>query len=231
MLPRDDHILDLTRALRDGARLPPILVFPVGREYYVIDGHHRLAAYETAGWTKVIPAQVFAGTLREATRVALRRNSRNQLNITKRDRLSAAWRLVKEEDQEDSIASISEDSGVSQSTVSNMRAVLAALKDKGVSPDDIVGLSWNSARLRANGRDEEQPELEDWLEAEATKLVDDIVRCKLGGRLTKNPDITALALAKLNEDLPAALIEYWQDEFNDEEREFDPHALGPDLSF
>jgi ParB-like chromosome segregation protein Spo0J len=227
LLPRDDHILELARALRDGAKLPPILVFPVGREYYVMDGHHRLAAYDTVGWSRTIPAKVFAGTLTEATRMALRGNSRNKLPMTKADRLSAAWRLVKEEAAADSIATIASDSGVSQATVSNMRAVLAKLKEMGVSRDDIVSFSWESARRRADGITEER-EYEDWFEAEANKLVDDIVRHKLGGRLTKNPDITALALAKLNEGLPAALIAYWRQELDEEERGFDPHAPGPD---
>jgi ParB-like chromosome segregation protein Spo0J len=230
LLPRDDHILDLARALRDGAKLPPILVFPVGREYYVMDGHHRLAAYVTEGWTKVIPAKVFSGTLTEATRLALRSNARNKLPMTKGDRLSAAWRLVKDEAAEDSIATIAGDSGVSKGTVSNMRAVLVKLKDMGVSADDIASLSWESARRRAEGIKEER-EYEDWFEAEANKLVDDIVRHKLGGRLTKNPDITALALAKLNEGLPAALTEYWRQELLDEQREFDPHAPGTDEDF
>ena len=230
MLPRDDHILELARALRDGAKLPPILVFPVGREYYVMDGHHRLAAYDTDGGIKVIPAKVFSGTLTEARRVALRHNSRNKLPMTKRDRLSAAWRLVKEEAPKDSITTIAGDSGASKATVSNMRAVLVKLKDMGVSPDDIAGLSWESARRKADGITEER-DYEDWFEAEANKLVDDIVRYKLGGRLTKNPDITALALAKLNEDLPAALSEYWRQMQGDEERGFDPHAPGRDEDF
>jgi ParB-like chromosome segregation protein Spo0J len=231
MLPRDDHILDLARALRDGAKFPPILVFPVGREYYVMDGHHRLAAYDTEGWTRMIPAKVFSGTLAEATRMALRGNARNKLPMTKADRLSAAWRLVKEEAADDSIATIASDSGVSKATVSNMRAVLATLKEMAVSRDDIVSLSWESARRRADGIIEER-EYEDWFEAEANKLVEDIIRHKLGGRLTKNPDVTALALAKLNEDLPAALSEHFRQMLGgDDQRQFDPHAPGPDEDF
>ena len=227
MIPRDDHILDLARALRGGAKLPPILVFPVGGEFYVMDGHHRLAAYDTAGWTKTIPAKVFSGTLGRATRAALRSNSRNKLPMTKRDRMSAAWRLVREEDPEDSIASIASDSGASEATVSNMRFVLARLKEMHVSLDDIANLSWDSARIRADGG-AEQRELDDWRETEANKLVDDIRRNKLESRLTKNPDITALALAKLNEGLPPALMEYWKQELD---YEFDPHAAGPDEDF
>lgn len=231
MIPRDDHIQDLARALRAGTKLPPILVFPVGGAYYVMDGHHRLAAYYTAGWTKGIPAKVFSGSLRDAERAALRSNVRNKLPMTRRDKTGAAWRLVKEEDPKDSIASIARDSGISESQVSVMRAVLAKLKEIETSANEIESLSWDRARSKANGHDEPFDNTEDWREAEANKLVDDIMRSKLGGRLTKNPDITALALAKLNEGLPPALIAYWQQALGYEALEFDPHAPGPDADF
>jgi ParB-like chromosome segregation protein Spo0J len=191
-------------------------VFPVGQEYYVMDGHHRWAAYRTAGWKRAIPAKVFAGTLTKATRTALRNNSRNKLPLTKRDRLSAAWRLVKEEDTEDSIASIAEHSGVSTGTVSNMRAVLAKLK--GMSDEiveKIAGMSWNVARRMAEGDDEEMPEVEDWREAEAIKLVGDFDRYNLSGRIKKHPDITALALAMISEELPEALIGEWKPDYSE----------------
>jgi hypothetical protein len=57
------------------------------------------------------------------------------------------------------------------------------------------------------------------MDAEANKLVEAIVRAKLGGRITKRPDITAIALAKLNESLPAALVAEWRDD-----PPFDPQA-------
>jgi hypothetical protein len=43
---------------------------------------------------------------------------------------------------------------------------------------------------------------------------------KLIQRLTKNPDITAIALAQLAEGLPAALMAEWTEE---EERPFNTH--------
>jgi hypothetical protein len=228
MVPRHDHIFDMARAVRDKVKLPPITVFPVGREYYVMDGHHRLAAYGTAGWTEGIPARVFLGSLREAERVALRGNSRDKLPMAKADKLNAAWRLVKQEYPKDSARSIATDANVGTSTVDNMRAALKKLKHMGVTGDDLRELSWNSARMKANGLPENR-ELEDWREAEAQKLVDAIGNAKLGTRLTKNPDITAIALAKLNEDLPAALVAEWTEP---EEPQFDPHSDdGEDLPF
>ena len=39
-----------------------------------------------------------------------------------------------------------------KATVSNMRAVLVKLKDMGVSPDEIASISWDNARIRADGK-------------------------------------------------------------------------------
>jgi hypothetical protein len=65
---RDAHILDMANAIveRDAAPLEAIRVLPVGDKFYVVDGHHRLSSYDTAGWTKGIPAKMFEGTRRSA---------------------------------------------------------------------------------------------------------------------------------------------------------------------
>lgn len=211
LIPSDDHILNLARAIKRGDEMPPILVFPIGRDYYVMDGHHRLAAYDNAEWTKAIPAQVFTGSLKEAERVALRSNNKDKLSLTREDRTEAAWRLVRQDHPQDSIKSIMEDAGVAKGTVNTMRATREKLKELGNSPEDIKGMSWEKARWNAKGGREDH-EHSDWIEAEADKLVADIQRYKLGARFTKNTDVTALALAKLNPGLPDALMAEWAPE-------------------
>lgn len=223
LIPSDDHILNLARAIRRGDEMPPILVFPVGKDYYVMDGHHRLAAYDNAEWTKAIPAQVFAGSLREAERAALRSNNKDKLSLTREDRTEAAWRLVRQRDPHDSIRSITQDTGASKGSVNTMRATFEKLVELGNSPEDIKSMSWSKARWNAKGGVHEEREREDWLEAEAQKLVDDIIRFKLGTRLTTNTDVVALALAKLNPSLPDSLMAEWAPE-----PEFDPHDHDPD---
>jgi hypothetical protein len=75
---RDDHIQTLANAIRDTAKpLDPILVFAVGDAFYVVDGHHRLAAYDTAQWQKAIPARVFEGTLEGAADASRAHNIRD----------------------------------------------------------------------------------------------------------------------------------------------------------
>jgi hypothetical protein len=50
----------------------------------------------------------------------------------------------------------------------------------------------------------------------------------LVGRLTSDPDITALVLSKFNDGLPAALMTEWTEE---PERPFNPHEDCDDLIF
>jgi hypothetical protein len=231
MLPSDDHIFEMARALqRQRSPLKPIIVFPVGKVFYVMDGHHRLAAYDTAQWTKAIPAQVYKGSLDAAWREALRRNSKDKLPMSKEDKTSAAWRIVKKNDPRDSISITANLSGVATGTVDNMRKVWRTISDgKHGDAKDLQALTWARARSLAEGRKDDN-NLDDWREEEANKLVDALLRAKLVNRLTKSPDITALALSKLAEGLPAALMAEWKEE---EEKPFDPYedTPGDDIEF
>ncbi|MBR1280327.1 hypothetical protein [Bradyrhizobium sp. AUGA SZCCT0283] len=136
------------------------------------------------------------------------------------DKTAAAWRIVKKDDERDSISSIMKLTGVGKGTVNNMRRVWRAINDgKHGDPKALKELTWAMARRLAEGR-EEDVELEDWREQEANKLVDALHKAKLIGRLTKSADILALVLEKLGEGLPAALMAEWTEE---PERPFDPH--------
>jgi hypothetical protein len=67
IVAKEDHIFDLANALSDrGKPLDPILVFPVGERYYVVDGHHRINAYHSAKWKNPIPIEVFNGSFQDA---------------------------------------------------------------------------------------------------------------------------------------------------------------------
>jgi hypothetical protein len=84
------HILDMARALHDAGRpLPPLLVYLIGKRFYVLDGHHRLDAYHTAGWTKPVPVDLFEGSLEEARQLALRLNSKTKLPMSRDEIMKA----------------------------------------------------------------------------------------------------------------------------------------------
>jgi hypothetical protein len=61
---------------------------------FVVDGHHRLAAYAAQGKTTV-PVQYFDGSLEGAYLKSLELNIRDKLPIVRKDKWQAAFRLVK----------------------------------------------------------------------------------------------------------------------------------------
>jgi hypothetical protein len=204
---REAHILDMANVIADGGKpLDAILVLSVGDKFYVMDGHHRLAAYDTAKWSKAIPARVFGGTLPEARREALRLNSKNKLPMTNADKQEAAWILVRERDL--SKAQIHEWTGVSTTNIAKMRAKLAKLLAGGRTPEELEVMTWVQARgtWEPEARDFD---VDDWKERKAKKIVDALQDANIGFMLREQPEITAMALERLDGNLVAALMAEW----------------------
>jgi hypothetical protein len=216
------NILILAKALLEtNEPLEPLLVFPVLSRLYVTDGHHRLAAYMTARWSKPIPVEIFRGTLAEARIEALRRNSRNKLSMTNREKSEAAWRLVKAECY--SRPDIKAAAGVSISNVRDMKAVWEELKDAkaqrklNMSPHEFT---WARARLwkqRGGTFEDDEWAAESWQERKAEELVALLEKHDITAALRKDPEITAMALAKLMPNTTARLAELWTDSDWEEE--------------
>jgi hypothetical protein len=210
---REEHILGMATAIADsGKPLDAILVLPVGGKFYVIDGHHRLAAYDTAKWSRDIPARAFGGTLNQARLEALRLNSRNKLSMTKEDKQEAAWKLVKLQDGS-SKEQIHEWTTVSTSNVGNMRRVLKKLQglERGEDAIPIADLTWRRA-LREDWATVEggkEWEADEWKEREANKIVEALMKANIGFMLKKQPEITAMALERLDGNLAEALMAEW----------------------
>jgi ParB-like chromosome segregation protein Spo0J len=202
---KEDHIFELSNVLLDREKpLDPILVFPVGERYYVVDGHHRINAYHSVKWKNPIPVEVFNGSFQEARIEAFRRNSKNKLAMTKQDKMEGTWRLVKEGNL--SISQTSDTTGTSPSQISIMRNVWTKLSaDK--EHKDAAELSWARARMAIAGIEIEVDD--EWKQKEAQKLVDALLKAKIGQGLMKHPDITAMALAMINERLPRTLVWEW----------------------
>ena len=189
VLERQGHIITMAQALLDNGRaFDPILVFPVGKRFYVMDGHNRLAAYATVGWKDKIPAVMFEGTLDEGATEALKLNIKDKLRMTKDEKQEAAWRMVKQGGGKGR-KQISEDTTVSTSNISNMKKTIEKLEAKGEDPHSYT---WVKARMWMTGV-EFDDKAEDWKEREADKIVEALRRSQIGPSLTKNPDITLLA--------------------------------------
>ena len=199
------HMRELMRALELGQDLERIVVITLRKKLYVVDGHHRLAAYAALGKTKV-PVQHFKGDLRAAFFQSLDTNIRDKLPIARKDKLEAAFRLVKHKLQYShpmTWEDIAQRAVVSERLVYKMQALLQK-NSKAWTQSWVETL----LDLQNNGTDY-KPGSDEFREEYARKMADQIMS-KVGMNLTENPDITAIALSMISEELPRALIEEWK---------------------
>ena len=156
----ESHVTQLARIAKRGSPLDPLKIAAFGNDWYLIDGHHRLQAYQQVGWCEPIPVQVLQSDLTGAARVdwAVREstndNKKNRLAMSDGDKMDAAWAAVARED-EGSVSETAERYGVSLRSVANMRKVAKTLTEGTVPPVAIH--SWSAARREAKrlaGHDE-----------------------------------------------------------------------------
>lgn len=207
----EKHVADLARAIArtdNPEPLDPILVMPVGGRYFVVDGHHTLDAYHTARWAGRVPVECFEGSLQEAVITALERNKKDKLPLGDDAKREAAWKLLKRGRSDEAWrytqAKISELTTVALRTVKRMAGVL---KKHG---DGVSTLTWVDARRTE--RDAEFKPDDGWREKKARKLAKQFVN---GASLTKDPAVTAMALAMVSARLPKLLVSEWPREATD----------------
>jgi hypothetical protein len=228
---RKEHIYNLVKAISNRDKpLERLLVFPVGKCFYVIDGHHRLAAYDTARWTKGIPVEVFTGTLTEARVRALECNVKDKLAMTPQAKSEAAWRITKENLGGLTAAQVVEKTGISRRQVFNMRKVWKELNERdGINDEDrarlndqerallneeyralLPELTWQQARDMWEGNTtEEDFDHDSWVKQKAQEVIDLMDRHNVTAGLLRDTEITAVVLERLKEGLPRALISEW----------------------
>lgn len=96
------HKADLASTIRNtGRALDPVLLWQPNTDkpetLILLDGEHRVAAYQAAKWQGEIPALILVGVDRRAALgAALKANSKRTLGLTQAERMDAAWRLVRE---------------------------------------------------------------------------------------------------------------------------------------
>jgi hypothetical protein len=185
----EKHIGDLVRAIRASGDLDPVTVITIGQRAILIDGHHRIGAYERAGIHVGIPVHYFNGSPQEAVLHAGIANSKAKLPMANRERQDYAWRLVLIGTH--SKAEIHEASGVSPSQVGNMRAVRRKLGQEAHNYP-----SWWRARLQADGgaSDMTEDDREKWKEDMANDFADRLAK-EFSSKLSHRPDIAAMALS------------------------------------
>jgi hypothetical protein len=213
---RANHIYTLAKAISDSEKpLDRLLVFRVGASFYVIDGHHRLAAYDTAGWTKGIPVDVFAGTLSAARVRALECNVKDKLAMTAQAKSDAAWRITKEDLGGLTATQVAQLTGVSRRQVFYMKRVWRELNERNDNAPiedrvDLLELTWMQARAKLNGEPlDEDFDPDKWQQQKAQAVIDLMQRHNITAGLLQDIEITALVIEMLSESLPARLIETW----------------------
>jgi ParB-like chromosome segregation protein Spo0J len=203
------HTWELVRVLEDHEQpLDPILVTPVGSNFYVVDGHHRLQAYLTAKWKQPVPVSYFDGNVLEAEQEALRLNCKNKLPMTDADKFEAAWRLVKDDVTGLTQKAIADATTISLRTISTMAATL---KEHG---DQARCLNWQQAKSLQWQTADDDFDAQDWKSEKAKKMAGQLLK-NLGSDPYKHPDILALAFRYLNEDLAVSLRNALNDELSD----------------
>jgi hypothetical protein len=208
---RDDHILELANIIVATRKsLDAILVFHAGDKFYVVDGHHRLAAYYTAGWTKAIPVTVGEGSLEQAADASLKRNSKNTRNLSRKEKQEAAWKLGKRLPRLTREV-ISGMTSVSPSTIDGMRRILKKLRDAGEAEKTIEGMTYAQALGKQWNTDEARPEWDAdmWMSEKADKLVKKIEDAGIGFMLRENHEIAAMALERIGAGLTQSLVNLW----------------------
>lgn len=167
------HVDALSAFLRTGNPLDPLTVWrdPSSSGLVVVDGHHRLAAYRQAGWTKKVPVVIHSCDLDQARLMALDENGKTRLPLTPDERADAAWSLVCLGNDAYSKSVVVKATGVSDGTVAKMRRTRKALIERDAEAE--LPDTWRQAMASLADREHREfteEEREAMIEAKAAQL-------------------------------------------------------------
>ncbi|OOY19579.1 hypothetical protein BMI86_13135 [Thioclava sp. DLFJ5-1] len=214
----EDHVRNLTAAIIAGNELDPMTVWKRGEgDFVVVDGHHRHAAYEDAGYAKAVPVVVHECGEADAMLLALSENTKTKLPMTKTERDNAAWRLVCSEHQLSKAQTVKA-TGVSDGTVAKMRRTRNALDEQELGLPE----TWWMAMRAVKGI--EQQEWDEDMQAQVIEAranaLDDAIGKELGRMGRRQWEAVAVVLERR---LNRQVLSYLVDELrNDDEEEDDP---------
>lgn len=215
------HVSELVSALskRGDLGLDPILAFWSGAAWFVIDGHHRLAAYRSSrDWKHPsVTVEVFEGNVRAAIAEATERNMKTNLPLLKMDKSNAGWRLVCLTGMK--VTEVMATADLSSSQVKKMRRRLREIEEEfpgRFTRDELAAYGWRDVLKPTFGGKEEDREIDDdWI----VKLAHDFhgrLRREFNDSLSTNPEAFAMAIRLLHNGLPAMLMESldWEEDRN-----------------
>ena len=188
-----------------GGELEPVVVVKLNGRWVCVDGHHRLEAYAQRKWAGPIKAIWFDGTVREAVAESLRANEVDKLEMSLQDNYEQAWQRTVL--RWGSKAEVVKATNVSATLVAHMRRVVEAyyrMDETGARMRRSLVLledsTWSAARRAHSGISSEGRDLQERAETLAKQLTK-----RMTNMLSKDPEVTALALKLYDRDLPQPL--------------------------
>lgn len=181
----------------------PLLLWKAGNRAYVVNGHHRLAAYKAAQVGGSVPVEFFAGNLNEARQAAIEDGAKSRLNFYAADRNEAAWRLVvmdKRGEARLTVPQVASLSGMAPRSIDRMRQLYERLQEAHASTCQWTGErvmaefeSYKAARSQDRASDAVKGDGEEWLEAMAQEWAERL-GSEFGKEPHKRPEVFARAL-------------------------------------
>lgn len=195
--------------------LDPITVWWGGDRWFVIDGHHRIEAYQQVGIRAAVPVTIFTGTLDEAMAHSSASNSKDKLPMSMNDKRNAAWRLVVLTDW--SKTKIMDATGISKGTVDNMRTVKAKLfgasdgdhseGELAVTPEELSEKTWKAAKFEASGRELDPNYDPDEASRKRAGEIAQRLTGAIQSKMFQDTEAFALALLMIDDRLPGMMME------------------------
>lgn len=191
----EQAVADYTKVLAQGDKLPPLTVLHVAGRFYLIDGHHRFAAFhqhaklKNRGKSFSVPVTYFDGSPAEAVFAAVEKNAQHGVRLSTGERTDAAWKLILI--GEKSRSEITRVTMVSRGRLTKMRQVKRALAD-----DAANYPAWLRALHEASGRSQEPLDemgLEERKRMKAEKIADQITRA-ISGQHAADPELMAMVM-------------------------------------
>jgi uncharacterized ParB-like nuclease family protein len=201
----EQAIEDYAHVLREGGKMPPVVLFHDGTTYHLADGWHRYFAHKKAG-LEIINADVREGTRRDAIYFALSANSKNGLHRTNEDKIKAVMTMLDDvEWSEQSDREIAIACDVSHPFVARLR------RAAGKQPEMInvkrgdVEYKLPNAAMKEKYEPDMQPEEEDKIIEMATEMQSMVEELEASQRrlavaaMEATPEEKKLASVKLEE--------------------------------
>lgn len=195
--------------------LDPVTVWWGGDRWFVIDGHHRIEAYQRVGIRAAVPVTIFVGNLDHAMAHSAASNSKDKLPMSLNDKMNAAWRLVVLTRLKK--AEIMAATGASKGTVDNMRKTKAKLLahaddedpegELALTPAGLGEMPWKAAMFEASGRERDTNyDPDEAMRNRAIDIAERLTRA-IKDKMFQDTEAFAHALLMIDSRLPGMMME------------------------